>query len=117
MALDTEGPEPVQSPRYRPSPGLRLLDWGESSAVVHLPCRSSTHLIDGEVATALAAWAGVDASAAEEPWHPQPLSPVLASHLPALLMSGIIEAAGEACPATSVAFPPSAPSRGPQSGP
>jgi hypothetical protein len=116
MAFDAEGPKPAQLPGYRPSPGLRLLDWGESSAVVYLPRRSSTHLIDGEVAAALAAWAGVAARAADEPRHPQELPPALADHLSALLMSGIIEAAGEAWSTTSVAVPRTAPPSAPQSG-
>ncbi len=70
---------------YQVSPGLLVHDWGDSAAVVFVAGMGTTHLIDGSVAAALAAWD--DASPDDD----EALDAALAPHIDALVQTGILQ--------------------------
>jgi hypothetical protein len=71
--------------RFQPSPGLRVHDWGEATAVVFVSGRGDTHLIDGEIAGLLTDWLQDEAGLDPE------LVGVLDAQCPALVQAGILQ--------------------------
>lgn len=102
-------------PLCRPAPGLLIHDWGESAAVVYVPARASTHLIDGGLAAALLDWIGSPSPAADADAQGAAFE-ALQPHLEALLMAGIVEATGAPPSLSTVTAEPSPPQTAAQSG-